>query len=607
VGIDAEVVDWRALAGRSRRGLAHASPWARPGCAIVSIDFARQPGVLAGLAGAPWDALVVDEAHGAAGDSARRAAVEQLGRISRVIVLLTATPHGGDRQAFRALTNIGGGAPPLWFRHRREDVRPGARRRSRAWSLAPAPAERAVFDALRAYAAAVERRGAAESRLAMIVLKKRALSSAAALLRSLEHRRALLTGTGGAQLLLPLDGPPGEADAGDQALPLCLAAPGLSDPDTESATLTRLGVLAAAAARAPSKWRALDRLIRRTSESVLVFTEYRDSLDALAAHLSTRASVDVLHGGLSRPDRTSAVDRFLSGRTRVLVATDVAAEGLNLQARCRLVIDLELPWSPARLEQRVGRLDRLGQKRTVHEWRLMGARGHEAAVVAALRRRMDAIQADLPRPVEGTAPAVAAPPTAGEPRPAWRVPALHASPPAVLSALARWRTMRPRTDAPRTLSPARLAAPRYVRARRSRWPGCGVVLVFTVTPRAAIESHRHVAVHVSMACLPDGSPERWLPQVVTAAAPVASAVTRAPAALVRRLLHRERAIRQSGTGRRGQRWQPSLFDRRAERAVAAAAGSAADFLRACDERIADLEAARDHPAILSPVLALLID
>ena len=91
-----------------------------------------------------------------------------------------------------------------------------------------------------------------------------------------------------------------------------------------------------------------------------------------------RESPSSTAGWISRRGRDS-IDAFTSGGVDVLLATDAAAHGLNLQARCRLVVDLELPWNPVRLEQRVGRVDRIGQRRVVHAVRLVaGQTGEEA-------------------------------------------------------------------------------------------------------------------------------------------------------------------------------------------------------------------------------------
>ena len=87
------------------------------------------------------------------------------------------------------------------------------------------------------------------------------------------------------------------------------------------------------------------------------------------------------------------MDAFTSGAADLLLATDAGAEGLNLQDRCRLVVNLELPWNPTRLEQRIGRVDRIGQTRTVHAINLFAVGTAESTVLAGLLRRVERIQA----------------------------------------------------------------------------------------------------------------------------------------------------------------------------------------------------------------------
>src|SRR5205085_12576773 len=101
-------------------------------------------------------------------------------------------------------------------------------------------------------------------------------------------------------------------------------------------------------------------------EPVIVFTEYRDTLAMLERSLRAQRRISMLHGGLTAAERDRAIHAFNAGASDLLLATDAGAEGLNLQSRCRLVVNLELPWNPIRLEQRIGRVDRLGQSRTVH-------------------------------------------------------------------------------------------------------------------------------------------------------------------------------------------------------------------------------------------------
>jgi hypothetical protein len=94
----------------------------------------------------------------------------------------------------------------------------------------------------------------------------------------------------------------------------------------------------------------------------------------------------VIHGGMTRADRRAAVAVF--PHARVLLATDAAGEGLNLHHGCRVVINLELPWNPARLEQRIGRVDRIGQRGRVHAFHLIAAGTSETRILRRLEARV---------------------------------------------------------------------------------------------------------------------------------------------------------------------------------------------------------------------------
>jgi superfamily II DNA/RNA helicase len=91
---------------------------------------------------------------------------------------------------------------------------------------------------------------------------------------------------------------------------------------------------------------------------------------------------------MTASERQEMLRQFVSGDARLLLATDAASEGLNLHHRCRLVINLELPWTPVRLEQRIGRVERIGQARRVHAVHLLAAGTCEEESVAVLVARM---------------------------------------------------------------------------------------------------------------------------------------------------------------------------------------------------------------------------
>lgn len=366
-------------------------PWALPGVFITSFDFIKQPEVLHPLEGVAWDLLIVDEAHNATLVSARRAAIDTVARRSMRVLLLTATPHSGDTAQFDALCSIGAtatSAPVVLFRRSRADVSTGPARHSALLRVRPTGDERHLHRLLDRYADAICReRGTtshASPRLVATILKKRALSSAASLGISVRRRLDLLAGAAPeSQMLLPLDDDVVVADEVDDK---ALGMPALGDAALERRLLVAIA-RAAEAVRGETKPAFLLRLLRRTREPAIVFTEFRDTL--LRLHLLlVRAGheVTLLHGGLLPAERAAAQRRF-NERGGVLLATDAASEGLNLHENCRLVVHYELPWTPARIEQRTGRVDRIGQRRTVHEILLVGGHAAERLVLAPLARR----------------------------------------------------------------------------------------------------------------------------------------------------------------------------------------------------------------------------
>jgi len=107
------------------------------------------------------------------------------------------------------------------------------------------------------------------------------------------------------------------------------------------------------------------------TERLIIFTEYKDTLNYLAEVLDEAGlgypQVECMYGGMDRPKRQAIKDAFNDplSPVRILIATDTAAEGLNLQTSCRYILHFEIPWNPMRLEQRNGRVDRHGQARDV--------------------------------------------------------------------------------------------------------------------------------------------------------------------------------------------------------------------------------------------------
>ena len=394
--IEAAIIDAASLAARADSLPFDVNPWTVEPVAITSIDFLKQPEVLRGLISYSWDALIVDEAHQATVASLRYNALNVLAQRARHVMLLTATPHAGDDHAYRALCAIGhidGDDPILLFRRTRRKAGVPRSRRAHLLPVKPTPAGIEMYRQLDGYLAQLWRIARASGnphvQLVAMVLAKRAFSSAGSLAASIERRLAALSGQieAPSQATLPLGM---EDDASDESpLPI---EPAFERLDEERAVLHRIVEAARRVQDGERKMHVLRRLVRRVREPLIVFTEYRDTLEAIRDAIGDLRHITTLHGGQTLQERRQSVLTFTSGSADMLIATDAGSEGLNLQSNCRLVVNLELPWNPIRLEQRIGRVDRIGQTRTVHAINLLADGTAERTVLATLLRRIDRIR-----------------------------------------------------------------------------------------------------------------------------------------------------------------------------------------------------------------------
>lgn len=145
------------------------------------------------------------------------------------------------------------------------------------------------------------------------------------------------------------------------------------------------------------KWEELRELLQNTPEmrgpdglqrKLIIFTEHRDTLNYLADRirglLGSHEAVVMIHGGVHRDDRRKVQELFRNDKsTRILLATDAAGEGVNLQ-NAHLMVNYDLPWNPNRLEQRFGRIHRIGQTQVCHLWNLVAAETREGDVFQKL-------------------------------------------------------------------------------------------------------------------------------------------------------------------------------------------------------------------------------
>lgn len=134
-------------------------------------------------------------------------------------------------------------------------------------------------------------------------------------------------------------------------------------------------------------------------QKLVLFTEHRDTLNYLEARVSTllgrKGAVVMIHGGMGREDRLKTQEAFKHDpEVQVLLATDAAGEGINLQ-RAHLMVNYDLPWNPNRIEQRFGRIHRIGQTEVCHLWNLLAEETREGDVYRTLLEKLEQARQSL--------------------------------------------------------------------------------------------------------------------------------------------------------------------------------------------------------------------
>ena len=352
------------------------------------------------LVSAAWDLVIIDEAHRMGGSTeqvARYKLGAALAEASPYLLLLSATPHQGktdqfmrlmqllDREAFpdegsvsrervqpfvirtekRAAINAEG--QPL-FRPRLTRLHAVA---WQAWHAAQQQLYEAVTDYVRhGYNQAL----AAKQRhvgFLMILMQRLVTSSTAAIRATLEKRQTVLDAPPAQTRLFEHLGDEEWADLdGEAQVDLALQAEGFEREKAEVETLLALA-RATEAAGTDAKAEALLELVYKLQQEendpalkLLIFTEFVPTQAMLAEFLSSRGfAVATLNGSMDMEARTRILQCF-SQDAHVLISTDAGGEGLNLQF-CHIIINFDMPWNPMRIEQRIGRVDRIGQKHVV--------------------------------------------------------------------------------------------------------------------------------------------------------------------------------------------------------------------------------------------------
>ena len=463
-----------------------ANPWAVTPRIITSMDFLRQPDVLADfLAGSErlerghalaWDLLVVDEAHNLAplgfGErSDRSRMLADVAHHAEHRLFLSATPHNGFTSSFSGLLEV---LDPVRFRqaaqlsederhqvelvmvrrlkselNRRakaaDEVPPFTDRHVERIPFAWTRAEQALVEALRDYrragntvVAGLGSRERTVGRFVFSLLTKRLLSCPYALARTwwahiegyaekgtveeaeaarrrlesqtaddveMAQREEDVVRTGAAWLGTHESKLVAARDVVSDALRQLGWGPEVVDTPIDPATVDEQTTFPP-----DGKWDALNVWLSEhlrdgarfaDDERAIWFTEYKDTLDYLNARLAADgiASPETrsLFGGSSLGERAEVRESFNEPRdpVRLLVATDVAAEGLNLQTSCRYVVHYEVPWNPMRLEQRNGRVDRHGQARDVTAFHFASDEDEDLKFIDYVVRKVDQVRDDL--------------------------------------------------------------------------------------------------------------------------------------------------------------------------------------------------------------------
>jgi superfamily II DNA or RNA helicase len=354
--------------------------WSAPGVTVASLATARLARHAPLVQASPWDLVIVDEAHHI---KSRGTASFKLvdGIKNRFLLLLTATPIETDLEELYNLVTLlkpGQFATPAAFRARfvdpsdplslknreklRELLAEVMVRNTRAdsgLSLPPRYVSTVVVDPLPEERALYEQ--------TMTLLRAHAADSGA--------RRLLST------LLL-------EAGSSPAAVRGTLDRV-LAGTKREPALREGLSALAerAAGVSASRKGKALVDLARAHQERVLVFTRFRDTHAYIVDTLRNEGLTPLsFHGGMTAREKAAALDAFREG-ARVLVATDVGGEGQNLH-HCRVLVNFDLPYNPMLIEQRIGRLHRMGQTQEVRVYNLCARGTAEERVLDLLDRRL---------------------------------------------------------------------------------------------------------------------------------------------------------------------------------------------------------------------------
>jgi len=374
---------------------------------IVSIDYARQDGVSSILTRMVWDMVIFDEAHRLRRDkqTSTRAYrfAEAVSVRTKSLFLLSATPFSGkleelyffisllERNKIGSLQSFMNGyyneggeflnriIRSVTIRRTKRDVGGFTKRSAYTIKYSLTSEEKQLYENISAYIQGEYRKAVEENKnaraLMLCFLQKMADSSFPAVLNTVKNRIQRITqmlDEKNAAVSMPAEiteikedvhDMRDDADEDEDAEGLDEIRMTILELRTELTVLERL-LAQGAAMQKNSKAEKLLQLVKSIkskdqSEKIIIFTQFKTTMLHLRSVLSDYDCV-IFHGGLNRAEKDSAVIQFRD-RSSIFISTEAGGEGRNLQF-ARIMINYDLPWNPFRLEQRIGRIHRFGQK-----------------------------------------------------------------------------------------------------------------------------------------------------------------------------------------------------------------------------------------------------
>jgi SNF2 family DNA or RNA helicase len=428
------------------------NPWAVKNQVITSMDFAKQEDILPSLSSTHWDLVIVDEAHKMAAyrysdktsKTDRYKLGENLSKKSTHLLFLTATPHKGDQENFRLFLDllvpgffakeefikesINNKDNPLFIRRLKEDLRDlegkpiFTNRYPKTIKFRLSDKEKKLYNELSEYVISQYNKALQKDKkkniaFALLILQRRMASSTYALLKSLERRKQRLEELFKKSELekeksyFSFDIEEFEEYNEQERWEKEKEWETLSLAETKEELYQEINILENLIKKANEiideeneiKLTELKKAIEeglkkiieiQGNEKILIFTESKDTLDYLVQKIKSWGySVNSIDGSMSLKDRIKA-ERIFRDKTQIMVATEAAGEGINLQF-CHIMINYDIPWNPTRLEQRMGRIHRYGQKKDVYIFNLVAEDTREGKVLIKILEKLDEIREAL--------------------------------------------------------------------------------------------------------------------------------------------------------------------------------------------------------------------